>query len=158
MARAAVIGIGNPDRGDDGAGRVIAHRLQDLVPSDVEVLQHDGEATALVAQLHDAPTVLIVDACQSGAAAGTVHRFDAHRAPLPAAQFGLSSHGFGLASAIELARALNQLPQRCIVYAVEGKCFDAGAGLSPPVTAAVAVITARILAELGARDQPAECF
>jgi hydrogenase maturation protease len=150
VARALVIGIGNPDRGDDGAGRAIAQRLQGLVPKDVEVLEHDGEATALVARLDGAPAVLIVDACQSGAHAGTVHRFEAHRAPLPAAQFGLSTHGFGLASAIELARALSQLPQPCIVYAVEGKCFEPGAGLSPPLTAAIDTIASRILAELGA--------
>lgn len=149
MARAIVLGIGNLDRGDDGAGRVLARRLRGLVPPDVEILEHDGEATALVARLDGAPAAVIVDACQSGAPAGTVHRFDANQAPLPAAHFGLSTHGFGLASALELARALSQLPQRCIVYAIEGECFESGASLSGPVTDALDTLAPRIVAEIG---------
>jgi len=145
-----LLGIGNPDRGDDAAGRVVARLLRGQAPAGVEVVEHDGEATSLLAHLEDRSAAVIVDACRSGRPGGTVQRFDVNEAPLPAAQFGLSTHSFGLDVAIELARSLRQLPPRCIVYAVEGLQFDTGAGLSLAVTAAVHSMAPRIVADLAA--------
>ncbi|MFA6207521.1 MAG: hydrogenase maturation protease, partial [Methylocystis sp.] len=68
--------------------------------------------------------------------------------PLPRAAFGASTHGFGLAEALELARALGVLPPRCIVYAIEGEIFDIGAPMSPAVAAAVAVVADRLRADI----------
>jgi len=140
-----IIGLGNPDRGDDAAGRAVAARLKARVPRDMRVIECGGEATALLAWLGEADEVILVDAAISGAAPGTVERFEAHQAPLPAARFGMSTHGFGLAEAIELARALGQLPRRCVVYAIEGRSFALGDPLSPDVEAAVGTVVARIL-------------
>ncbi|MGA2793089.1 MAG: hydrogenase maturation protease [Roseiarcus sp.] len=140
-----IIGLGNPDRGDDAAGRAVAARLKARVPRDMRVIECGGEATALLARLGEADEVILVDAAISGAAPGTVERFEAHEAPLPAARFGMSTHGFGLAEAIELARALGQLPRRCVVYAIEGRSFALGDPLSPDVEAAVGTVVARIL-------------
>src|SRR5690349_12163619 len=109
--RCIVLGIGNPDRGDDGAGRAVARQLWELSLQDVEVIEHRGEATALVAQMNGAASVFLIDACTSGAPPGTIRRFDVSAAPVPAEiALGLSTHGFGLAAAIELARSLGQLP------------------------------------------------
>ncbi len=158
--RTVVLGIGNLDRGDDAAGRLAARRFERRLAEAgaqdsagraggrVEVLERDGEPAALLAALDGAAAAVIVDASASGAPAGTVRRFDAAQAPLPARQFGLSTHGFGLAEALELARALGQLPPRCIVYAVEGERFAAGAELTPAVAAAVERLAARLGAEL----------
>jgi hydrogenase maturation protease len=147
-SRRIVLGIGNPDRGDDGVGRRAARLLRRMAPDDVEVAEQDGEATALMTRLDGATAAYLIDACASGAPAGTVHRFDVSAAPLPQNLFGLSTHGLGLAEAIELARALCQLPARCIVYAIEGECFDLGAPLSPPVSAAVAEVLRRVGSEI----------
>jgi len=140
-----IIGLGNPDRGDDAAGRAVAARLKARVPSDMRVIESGGEATALLALFGEMDEVILVDAAMSGAAPGTVERFEAHEAPLPAARFGVSTHGFGLAEAIELARALGQLPRRCVVYAIEGRSFALGDPLSPNVETAVDAVVARIL-------------
>jgi hydrogenase maturation protease len=93
----------------------------------------------------DEDDVILIDAAMSGAVPGTVGRFDAHEAPLPAAQFGMSTHGFGLVKAIELVRTLGQLPRRCVVYTIEGGSFALGDRLSPEVDAAVEGVVARIL-------------
>jgi len=149
-SRRVVIGIGNPDRGDDAAGRAVARRLQGVVRRGVAVLEQGGETTALLAALEDAVEAFLVDACASGATPGTVHRFDAAEMSLPAASFALSSHGIGLAEAVELARALGQLPPRCIVYAIEGQSFDKGAPLSPVVASAVEAVALHLGAEIAA--------
>jgi hydrogenase maturation protease len=145
--RSVVIGIGNPERGDDAAGRLVARRLRGKLPADVAIAEHDGESTALLALLDGADTAILIDACVSGAPAGTVRRFDASASPLPEAKFSVSTHGLGLAEAIELARALRALPRRCIVYTIEGRAFDPGAPLSPAVAAAVGETSERVRAE-----------
>jgi hydrogenase maturation protease len=81
-----------------------------------------------------------------------VQRFDAAAAPLPQGAFNLSTHGFGLSEAIELARALDQLPARCVVYAVEAGAVVAGEPLSPAVAAAVQEVAGRIRAEIVAAE------
>ena len=53
----------------------------------------------------------------------------------------------GVALLQELARVLGQLPQHCIVYAIEGADFRLGAPLSPPVAAAVRRVAADLCAE-----------
>jgi hydrogenase maturation protease len=78
-----------------------------------------------------------VDAVESGAAPGTLHRFDAGAGPIPAGVFRSSTHAFGVGDAVELARVLGRLPGRVVVYGVEGGEFAAGEGLTAPVEAAV---------------------
>ena len=69
--------------------------------------------------------------------------------PIAREFFRFSTHAFGLAEAVELARALGRLPPRLIVYGIEGKSFEAGVGLSPEVGAAVQEVVERVLGELG---------
>jgi hydrogenase maturation protease len=77
-----------------------------------------------------------------------VHRVDASEEKLPARLFRASTHHFGLADAVELARALGRLPPCTIVYGIEGARFGAGAELSPDVAAAVPQVAASIRREV----------
>jgi hydrogenase maturation protease len=148
-----LIGVGNPDRGDDAAGRAVARRLVGALPKDVEIVEVDGEATSIMECFQNADAAIVVDACASGASAGTVQRFDAAAGPLPDHTFGVSTHGFGLASAIELARTLGDLPAYCVVYAIEGQSYEMGAPLSPPVAAAVDDLATRLRTEFAQLEQ-----
>jgi len=143
-----VIGIGHPDRGDDAAGRVVLARLRAHLPAGVAASEADGEATDLLDRLDGARHAILVDASLADAPPGTIIRFDAATAPLPSGQFGMSTHGFGLAEAIELGRVLNRLPERCTVFAIVGRSFDLGAGLSAPVAAVIDEVATRVLAEI----------
>lgn len=140
MAEPLVLGLGNAMRGDDGVGAAVARELG--------ARAHPGDMAGLLDELARTRHAVLIDASVSGAAPGTIRRFDAADGPLPATVLRVSSHGAGLAEALEMARALDQLPPRCVVYAVEGAVFDHGAPLSPPVAAAVADVAARIRAEL----------
>ena len=135
-----IIGIGNPDRGDDAVGVIVAQRLRQRLPAHVPILQTTGDPGFLLDAWKTAETVILIDAVQSGAPPGTIHRFDAHKSPLPASFFRCSTHALGIPEAIELARALNlsrseqdDIPPQLIVYGIEAKCFTAGTGLSAPV-------------------------
>ena len=152
-----VIGVGNPDRGDDGAGPEVMRRLRCMVPGDVVLVEHDGEGAALIERFEGAASAFLVDACSSGAQPGTVRRFDVAQTPLPREALGLSSHGLGLAEAVELARALGQLPRSCVVYAIEGQSFAVGAPLSPAVAAAIADVADRLRVEIIGQREAEHC-
>jgi hydrogenase maturation protease len=143
-----VIGVGNELRGDDGAGLVVVRRLAArarAVGLDVEEEQNDS--TGLIERWRGRNAVVLVDAVVTEAP-GTVLRFDASQAPLPARPRGSSStHAVAVYEAIELARVLGGLPDRVVVYAVGGATFEAGAGISPVVAAAVPALAEQVLAE-----------
>ncbi len=149
-----VIGIGNEYRRDDAVGLIVARRLKARGGDGVSIVEHSGEGAALMALWREATIsaqtqqkplgVIVIDAIRSGGEAGTVFRFEAHTAIIPTQFFHYSSHAFGLAEAIELARALQQLPPRLIVYGIEGKDFAAGAGLSPRVEKSVPAVVDRV--------------
>ena len=96
------------------------------------------------------PAVIVADAMCSGAAAGTVRRFDAAREPPPPGPPGGSTHGLGLAEAVGLARALGRLPERLVLFGIEGADFSPGTGLSPAVAAGVEAAARLIREEIAA--------
>jgi len=142
-----VIAAGNRDRGDDGAGPAVADLLR-ATPLEAELIEPRVLPPDLHASWSAEREVIVVDAVRSGAAPGTVHRLDARAAPLPTELANLSSHGLGLAHAVELARALDALPARLIVYGIEAGPCELGAPLTSPVRAAVAQVADAIRGEL----------
>ena len=148
QAEIRIIGVGNSFRSDDGVGIAVARSLRERLSSGVAVLEQSGEGTALLEAWKGARAVVLVDAVQSGAAPGTIHRLDATAGGIPQAFFRYSTHAFSVAEAVELARALSQLPPRVIVYGIEGRNFSAGEGLSAEVAEASAAVAARILDEV----------
>jgi len=139
-----IIGVGNAYRGDDGVGLRIAQDIKKKSPDHVNVIEQSGEGISLMDSWKDADAVILIDAVHSGRKPGTIHRFDVHTQTIPAKFFHYSTHAFGVAEAIELARALKQLPQNFIVYGIEGKCFEAGVGLSQEVEKSVQEVVKRI--------------
>ena len=154
--RQVVVVIGNAYRRDDGAGLAVADRLRTRMPSGVEIVSCEQEPSRLIDACEGAATALVVDAVESGAAPGTLHRFDASDRPVPERLFRSSTHAFGVGEAIELARALNRLPDRVIVYGIEGAVFEAGEGLTDAVAAAVEPAAAAVLAEVSHSEGDAE--
>ena len=148
--RIVVVGVGNLLRGDDAVGRLVARSLRTRKPSGVEILECDGEATLLIDAWWGSELTLVIDAVRCGAATGTVHRFDADRFDRLADAAGTSTHGLGLADAVAMARALDRLPGRLVIYGIEGGCFEPGAGLSGEVEAEIEPVADRLLAEIEA--------
>jgi hydrogenase maturation protease len=148
---ALVIGVGNRYRGDDGAGLEVARRIREASLPRVAVEEFEGEPVSLVDVWEGAEDVYVVDAVASGGEAGTIHRFDAIAEPPPVAFRSRGTHAFSLSDAVELARALGRLPERLVVYGIEGETFLAGTVMSPRVEAAVARLADRMVAELAER-------
>jgi hydrogenase maturation protease len=147
-ARILVIGVGNEYRSDDAAGLVVARRLRQLSLGNVTVIEESGEGTDLMESWKGADTVIIVDAASSGAKPGTIHRIDARAQRIPTGLLRYSTHAFSVGEAVELARAMNRLPPRMVVYGIEGERFDEGTALSRAVQGSVDTVVDLVLKQL----------
>lgn len=141
-----IIGCGNRQRGDDGAGILVAERLRELgIEADMRI----GEAVDLVEAWKGADEVIVIDTVVTGAPSGTVRVWNG-RHQVASIRNNTSTHTLGVAGAIELAYVLDQLPIRLRVYGIEGSRFELGAEISPQVQRAVAEVVGRIIADLRA--------
>ena len=152
-----VIGLGNRFRSDDGVGAAALDRIHQLCPT-TPTVEASGEATGLLDLWHDLELAIVLDATRSGSPAGTVHRW-ALAAGAPASELGAmggatSSHAAGLAEAWALGAALDQNPERLVVFGIEGADFEPGIQLSPAVAAAVPRVARAVRAELSRARRP----
>lgn len=146
--RVVVVGVGNALRGDDGAGLAVAEEVRARAADAVDVRVCEEEPSRLIDAIGDADVAFIVDAVSTGAPNGSVHRFDASQAAIPARELRSSTHALGIGETLELARALGRLPQRTVVFGVEGRDFSAHEGLTPDVAVGVARAAAALLEEV----------
>lgn len=145
MQNISIIGLGNELRRDDGVGIWVARRVAAADWHGVTVVAlNNGDSTAILAALQDAHVAYVIDAASAAAKPGTIVRFDPMRRPLTLYARTFSSHGLGLAEAIELGRALGMLPERLIVYGIVGADFSPGEGLSPEVERAARRLISRL--------------
>lgn len=143
-----IIGVGNQVRNDDGVGIFIASKLKAKNLPQTRIVFNSGEAASLMESWNGSDTVFLVDAVKSFSSPGQIYRFNAQTASIPKAFFNSSTHNFGTAAAVELARILNRLPRFLIIYGIEGKCFEAGWGLTPEVDKAAKTVVRMLLADI----------
>ena len=149
---ALVIGLGNPDRGDDAVGVQVARRVA-AERLDVHVLELDDPSEALDAWAA-ADTVVVADAVSSGGNPGDIHVVDAVARTLPAGSWAAGgTHALGLAAVVELGRALGRQPTRLVLIGVEAGRFDHGAPMSDAVAAAVPGAALAMLAAIDDRER-----
>lgn len=136
--RLLVIGIGQEWRGDDAAGLLIARRLREMLGPELAIQEKSGAAGDLLAAWQGAAAVILADAVRGGGPPGEIYRFPVHETALPADLFpATSSHAWGVAQAVALGQALQQLPPFLVVYGIEGQDFGIGQTLSPAVAQAI---------------------
>ena len=146
-SNAVVIGIGNLFRNDDGIGPAVAAQIGEQCLPGVRVVMSDGEPAGLLEAWTDADLAVVVDAIRRvPASPGSIHRLTASQ--LEADGTAASSHGFGMPDALRLGRALEQLPRRVVIFAVEAADTGVGTELSKPVAAALPEVVAAVMAEL----------
>jgi hydrogenase maturation protease len=141
--RIVVIGFGQSLRGDDAAGLQAVHQWQASFPEtasrpevQVEALEMPG--LNLLDYLDGMEAAVLVDAVQSSALPGTVHRFRLKDA-FSFTPDALSAHGWGVTETLQLGRALYPSLAKCrlILIGLTGKDFGMCTKLSPDVEAAL---------------------
>lgn len=139
-----VIALGSAMRSDDAIMLALAERMFADDPR-VELILAGRPGPGLVDLLDTDEPVLLLDVVVSARPPGTIHRFTLAELPDHArALTQLSSHGFGPAEALELARALGRSMPRGEFIGIEGARFDLGREPSPELAAQLAELTALI--------------
>ncbi len=115
MNRVAVIGIGSPF-GADRLGWEVVERLP-AAGDDVVFECWDGPLAGLVERFRDLDAAVLVDAALNGGVPGECRTLASDQ--LEGQGLCWSSHGFGLADAVALGRALNALPAQLSIVAAE---------------------------------------
>ena len=116
--RVRVIGVGNPEAGDDAVGLVVVRAARaELEALPASMSSRPGRGCMWWTCSTCAQAVVVVDAVRAphgGRPPGTIVRAEAGPGGLPA-EIGssLSSHGFGVAEALGLAAALDGAPASC---------------------------------------------
>jgi hydrogenase maturation protease len=128
-----IIGYGAPDRGDDLAGLLVVRRLREW---GIEAWEHTGDGVALLEQWQGQEAVILIDAVVTGGIPGTVAVWNGTEIPLRGDFMRSSTHQFGVGEALRLARVLHRLPDRILIYGIEGRLFDPGSAPCAEVVAA----------------------
>lgn len=133
-----VLGLGNPWRGDDGVGPALIAALQTHgAPPNATLLDGGTAGLEMVLLWEGYQRVIIIDAADLGCRPGAWQRLDLSRTPLAAHPLTGTLHAAGLAEALALAQALDQLPPQLILFGVQPHSVGWEAGLSPAVAAAL---------------------
>lgn len=150
-----VIGIGNADRGDDAIGLLVARRLKEKVQPNVHVLESTGDPADLMQRWGDNQRVIAIDAMVTGDELGSIRIIDASKIDAAATMFRpQSTHAFGLAEAVRLARALGCLPPSFTIVGIEGLNFGMGDRLTPAVEIALERAVGIIVRLLQSSERP----
>ncbi len=119
-----VLGLGSGLKTDDGAGLLVVRLLEKLLPPGRARLTLGGTAGPAVADLITCPGLLIVvDACVTGAAPGTIHEVGLEDLAGRMLHGPGAFHGLDLAGVLEEKRSLNpeNAPARVRIFAIEAE-------------------------------------
>ena len=146
--RIVVLGLGNLIRSDDGVGVHAVRMLMEdsRVPDGIEVIEGGTAGLDLLAAIADATHVLALDAVNTGAAGGTLTRFDL-------SQLGLlpgspSVHQNGFADLMEALRWLDKASKQVVLLGVQPAYTGWSDALSEEVEAALPQLVRAALQEL----------
>jgi len=149
----AVIGLGNVVLSDDGLGVHAVRRMQRRDPfrDTVELVEGGTAGLLLLPILADARRVIIVDAIDIGAPAGTLVRLDGDEWA-SAFEFRMTPHDVGLVDLLGAAQLSGAWPEQLVLHGIQPASTAIGTELSPPVATALEPLVDVIQAELGLRD------
>ncbi|RJF86392.1 hydrogenase maturation protease [Oleomonas cavernae] len=138
----AVIGCGNPNRSDDGAGAGVLHLLKargvGAGREDIRLLDAGTDGMSVMFAARGCRALIIIDAARSGSTPGDL--FEVPGAELEQSHKPtLTLHDFRWDHALFAGRKIygQDFPADVTVLLIEAASLDFGIGLSAPVSAAV---------------------
>lgn len=151
-----VLGLGNPILGDDGVGWRVAEEVRSALGERSEGVEIDCASLgglSLMERMLGYSRVILIDAMETGEnPVGHVSMFPLAAMRNPMVGHSSSAHDASLITALRTAQTLGQVtPQRIDIVAIETKqSYDFSQALTPPVEAAVAIATRKVLGAFSA--------
>ena len=154
MTRVAVIGIGQSLRGDDAVGLEAIRQWQEKFPETankpgLQVEASELPGLALIDLLNDVDAAILVDAIQSSAKPGTIHRLSEGELASFTSD-SKSAHGWGVAETLQMRSLLTDTKVNIRIIGIEAEQMELGAGLSNAVENALPTLCEVIEEEIHA--------
>ncbi|MEI9977601.1 MAG: HyaD/HybD family hydrogenase maturation endopeptidase [Edaphobacter sp.] len=128
-----VLGLGNLMRTDDAAGMLAVRMVAEdsRLPRDVEVIEGGTLGLDLLHAVYGVSHLLVLDAVDTGAAPGTLIRFEGQElANLPTSK---SVHLLGLSDLINVLQLMEAPPMEMVLLGAQPGSTDWGTSLTPAV-------------------------
>lgn len=145
-----VLCIGNTLMGDDGVGAAVAHELGEREVERCRVVVRANAEMGLLKYFLDGDRIIVVDALDAGAEAGSVFRFTPDQAGVTELRSN-NIHGMGIGFLVTNARLSGHDPDVTIYGVQVGDVRPIGDVLSEPVSSAVPLVAKMIAEEIEAR-------
>lgn len=152
---AVVIGLGNPLMSDDGIGLAAMELLRSRweLPEGVELVDGGTWGLRLLPAIEDADRVLLLDAVDVDAPAGTVVVMERDRLPRFLSS-KLSPHQVGVRDLLALAELRGSLPAETVAMGIQPGRVEMGASLGPDAEASLEELVERAVERLAAWGFP----
>jgi hydrogenase maturation protease len=139
LKRTLILGIGNTLLGDEGAGVHALERTRELLgdAADVDVLDGGTLAFTLLPTLEQYQRLIVLDAAQLEAPAGTVEAFEGAAMDQFLGRPRRSVHEVGLCDLMSMALLSGCFPERRALIGIQPEFIDWSETCSPPVAAAL---------------------
>lgn len=125
----AIIGLGNPLKGDDGIGvRLVREIEKRNIPSDIKVFDAGTRGMKILHLLNDLEEAIIIDAVHFGGDPGDSVFFTP--ADVKSLTKSQSTHDTDFLEVLELSKTLDEGPEKIVIMGVEPKDTSFGGGIS----------------------------
>ena len=146
-----IIGCGNTNRSDDGVGVWVIRELERRrMPDGVRLIDAGTGGMDVMFHLEDTRRVILIDAAQTGAAAGQIYRVPGEQLSTLPPPNNMSLHNFRWQHALAVGRMIykERFPTDISVYLIQVASLDFGLELSPAVRAGAEQVAALIADEV----------
>jgi hydrogenase maturation protease len=141
-----VLGCGNPNRSDDGAGPAVIDMLRNRqLPAAVRLFDVGTDGMAVIYKARGATHLLIVDARVPMGTPGSVYEVPGEVLAVPPAR-GAGLHEFRWDNAIYAGQRIygDAFPAHVTVFLIEAETLALGLSLSPAVSTAVELVANKV--------------
>lgn len=144
-----VLGIGNLVMSDDAVGVIVAQRLQKeyRFADNVEIMDGGTLGLDLLPKLENITNLIMIDAVETGKAAGTCVRLSGQELPI-ALQTKVSPHQMGLKDLLAVSELTGHSPKEMVLIGVQPGSIEMEVGLTPEVEAQLETLVSNVLTEL----------
>jgi hydrogenase maturation protease len=156
LPNSVVLGLGNLIRSDDAAGLFALRQLEQdpRLPVGMTLVEGGTKGLELLPYICDVSNLLVLDAVDVGAAAGTVIRIAGEELrSLPGKG---SAHELALSDILNALRMMGREPQEIVLLGVQPVTTQLGTVLSTPVQQALSTLVEAAISELSRWAPPEE--
>ena len=141
-----ILGIGNTLLSDEGVGIHALNLLQSYYPDSTNLTYIDGGTLSftLAAYIEDCDNLIVLDAAELKAPAGTVRTMSGERMDVFLGAARRSPHEVGLLDLFDIARLTESLPENRALIGIQPKSIEWGMSPTPPVEKALPIAVEQV--------------